>query len=202
MTSEPSASHPTVPALPEREAWEPPGGILIWGLVFLELVTFGAGFGVFMAQGREHAAAFEQGREMLNQPLALANTFMLLTGGWCMANALVALRGNRRRPALIWITTAIATGLFFLVLKVVEYAEKFQHGIGFGEDTFFTLYYALTGFHAVHVLVAVVLLSFMAFGIRSGRYHAADHFDVASSGIFWHMCDLIWLLLFPILYLL
>lgn len=202
MISEPSASQPTLSASPARETWEPPGGILIWTLVFLELVTFGAGFGVLMAQGREQVAAFEAGRALLNQPLALANTFILLTGGWCMANALIALRCNRRRPALIWILSAIATGLFFLVLKGVEYAEKFQHGIGFGEDTFFTLYYALTGFHAVHVLVAVILLSFMALGIRSGRYHAADHFNVESSGIFWHMCDLIWLLLFPILYLL
>lgn len=202
MLSESTASHSTAPVGSTRDAWEPPGGILIWVIVFLELVTFGAGFGVFMAQGREHAAAFAQGRETLNQSLALANTLILLTGGWCMANALSSLRCGLRRSPLLWISSAIASGLAFLIIKGLEYAEKIQHGIGFGVDPFFTLYYALTGFHAIHVLVAMVLLAFMALGIRRGRYHQHDHLDVESCGIFWHMCDLIWLLLFPILYLL
>ena len=175
---------------------------MVWLLVFLEIVTFGAGLGVFLFQGRDHAAAFEEGRALLNQPLALANTLVLLTGGWCMAACLAGLRLGRTSTALRWILGAVASGLLFLVLKAVEFAEKIRHGIGFGEDVFFTLYYALTGFHFIHVLVAVVLLSFMARGLRHGRYHRDDHLDVESCGIFWHMCDLIWLLLFPILYLL
>lgn len=201
MLPEPTSAHSPVVAEHASEAWEPPGGVLIWIVVFLELVTFGAGFGVFMAQEDAHAAAFEQGRELLDQSLAFANTLILLTGGWCMANAIASLRKARQRSAFNWVNAAILSGLGFLILKGFEYAEKIRHGIGFGEDAFFTLYYALTGFHAVHVLVAVVLLAFMALGIRRGRYTARNHFDVESSGIFWHLCDLIWLLLFPILYL-
>ena len=88
------------------------------------------------------------------------------------------------------------------MLKVVEYAEKIGHGMGFGDDSFFTMYFALTGFHLIHVLVAVVLLAFMARGICRENYHRDEHQDVESSGIFWHMCDLIWLLVYPIIYLL
>jgi nitric oxide reductase NorE protein len=157
---------------------EPPGGVLVWIIVFVEIVTFAAGLGVFLVQARALPAEFESGRALLNQALAFANTLVLLTGGWCMANGLGDLRSGRSPAALRWVSGAIFTGLIFLVLKGVEYAEKIGHGIGFGDDTFFTLYFALTGFHFIHVLVAVVLLSFMARGIRRGDYHRDNHQDV------------------------
>ena len=181
---------------------EPPGGILVWIIVFLELITFAAGLAVFVVQGRGDAAAFQAGRALLNQPIALANTLILLTGGWCMANGIGVLRRDHRIPAGRWIVGAIVSGVAFLVLKGFEYAEKIQHGIGFGEDTFFTLYWLLTGFHFLHVVVAVVLLLVMRSGICRGRYHRDNLHDVESSGIFWHLCDLIWLLLYPVIYLL
>ena len=184
------------------DAYEPPGGVLVWLLVFLEIITFGAGIITFLAQGREHAAEFAAGRELLNQPLAFANTLLLLTGGWCMANGLAFLKCGQQNRSLRWVTAAIITGLVFMALKGIEYADKIQHGIGFGRDVFFTFYYALTGFHLVHVFAAVVLLAFMARGIRHGHYQREEHLDVESSGVFWHMCDLIWLLLYPVIYLL
>jgi nitric oxide reductase NorE protein len=184
------------------EPWEPPGGVLVWLLVFLEVITFGAGIITFLVQGRDHPAEYAAGRELLNQPLAFANTLLLLTGGWCMANGLGSLRCGNQGKSLRWVTAAIMTGLVFTLLKGIEYADKVQHDIGFGRDVFFTFYYALTGFHLVHVLAAVVLLAFMARGIRRGHYHQKEHLDVESSGIFWHMCDLIWLLVYPVIYLL
>lgn len=200
----PHDSHLDAPAVSRQTAdlLEPPGGVLVWIIVFVEIVTFGAGLGVFLVQARELPAEFESGRALLNQSLAFVNTLVLLTGGWCMANSLCALRGGHSIASLRWIYGAIATGLVFAALKGVEYAEKIGHGVGFGEDTFFTMYFALTGFHLIHVLVAVVLLAFMARGIRRGNYHRDEHQDAESSGIFWHMCDLIWLLVYPITYLL
>ena len=182
--------------------FEPPGGILVWIIVFVEVITFGAGFVVFAVEGRAHAAEFALGRSLLNQPIALANTLILLTGGWCMANGILALRSGRERISGCWIAAAIGTGFAFLALKGIEYAEKLHHGIGLGEDTFFTLYWLLTGFHFLHVFAAVVILTVMWFGIRRGKYHRGSFYDVESSGIFWHMCDLLWLLLYPIIYLL
>jgi nitric oxide reductase NorE protein len=119
-----------------------------------------------------------------------------------MANAIGVLRRGRTPAASRWIGAAILTGIGFLVIKAVEYSEKIQHGIGFGDDIFFTLYFALTGFHMAHVLAGVLILLFLRRSIRRGRYDQEDHLDVESGGIFWHMCDIIWLLIYPIVYLL
>lgn len=137
----------------------------------------------------------------MSQPIALANTLILLTGGWCMANCMTKLRHQNVVNAQSWIGWAIASGGAFLVLKSWEYAGKLAHGIGFGNDTFFTLYWLLTGFHFLHVLFAIVLLSYMRSGLRNGKYSPENYHDIESTGIFWHMCDLIWLLLYPIIYL-
>lgn len=182
--------------------WEPPGGILVWLIVFLEIITFGVGFIVFAVQARSDAAVFAAGRAALNQPLAFTNTLVLLTGGWCMAAGLLRLRSAESRQALRWLAGAIASGALFLVLKTVEYSEKIAHGAAFGSDSFLTLYWLLTGFHFLHVLAAVVLLFFMWRGVARGRYSAARCEDVESSGVFWHLCDVLWLMLYPIIYLL
>ena len=184
------------------ESWEPPGGVLIWLLVGLEVLTFGAGILAFVYQERGNAVEFEQGRLLLDQTLAFANTLVLLTGGWFMACGLGALRKGKNTCARRWTLAALLTGVLFLLLKLVEYRQKAAHGIQFGEDTFFTLYYLLTGFHFVHVLVAVVLLGCLARSVRLGHSHAGDHQNFEAGGVFWHMCDLIWLLLYPVIYLL
>ncbi len=171
-------------------------------IVFIEVITFGAALGVFVFTGRDNVELFQQSRALLNQPLAFINTLILLSGGWCMVNGLDALKQGKPRAAYYWVGGAGLTGIVFAVLKAVEYAAKFGHGIGFGEDEFFTLYFLLTGFHLAHVLVAVILLCAIMRGIKIGKYTAGQHFDVESSGIFWHMCDLIWLLVYPIIYLL
>ncbi len=184
------------------DSWEPPGGLLIWLLVMLEVVTFGAGILAFVWQERGNAAEYEQGRLLLNQNLAFANTLVLLTGGWFMACGLGALRKGEKLCARSWTIAALLTGVLFLALKLIEYRQKAAHGIQFGEDTFFTLYYLLTGFHFVHVLVAVVLLGMLARSVRLGHSHAGDHQNFEAGAVFWHMCDLIWLLLYPVIYLL
>lgn len=210
LTSVPNPEIPQLPNVPSSagvaksgiERFEPPGGILVWIIVFVELITFGAGFVVFVVQAGTNAEVFESGRAVLNQPIAFANTIILLTGGWCMANGITALRLGRKAATSRWMGWAIISGLSFMLLKGVEYAEKIQHGIGLSHDEFFTLYYLLTGFHFLHVLVAVVLLIVMRVGVGKGTYDQREHQNVESSGIFWHMCDLIWLLLYPIIYLL
>lgn len=190
---------------PPGDDWarfEPPGGILVWIIVFLEIITFGAGLGVFLYQRGAEPVLFAQGRDLLNQPLAFANTLILLTGGWFMACGLEELRRGRSTLAIRWMVGAIITGLAFLLLKSIEYTEKIQHGATFGDDAFFTLYFALTGFHFIHVLVALVILAYLALQLKRGRFGQDRFQDVEAGGIFWHLCDLIWLLLFPILYLL
>lgn len=193
---------PTTVSAPRRSATEPPGGLLVWLIVLLELLTFCVGLVVFVVQSRAEPAIFQHGRASLNQTIAFANTLLLLSGGWCMANSLTRLRRDDTRGARRWIGGAIFSAAAFLGLKSVEYADKLAHGYGLHTDRFFTLYWLLTGFHFLHVAAAMLLLALMWWGLHRGRYTAAEHEDVESSGIFWHLCDLIWLLLYPIIYLL
>jgi nitric oxide reductase NorE protein len=195
-------THPTDHPREPRPVWEPPGGILVWLLVGVEVLTFGIGLLVFLKQAQGDAALFAKGRETLNQPIGLLNTLILLTGGWLMTGVIESLRSGQTRTAAKRLLAVIGSGGAFLTLKVVEYAAKLEHGQGLNADAFFTLYWLLTGFHFMHVAVAVVLLLFMWLGLRAGRYTSKNHEDIKSSGVFWHMCDLIWLLLYPLVYLL
>ena len=186
-----------------RPSWtEPPGGILVWIIVFVELLTFGMGLVVFQVHARENHELFAAGRTALSQSIGMINTMILLTGGWFMTIAIGNLRKGDIRKSRSWLIATIVSGLLFLALKGSEYADKLSHGYDLNADTFYTLYWLLTGFHFVHVAVAVIILFFMWWGIRTGRYTESNHEDVESSGIFWHMCDLIWLLVYPVIYLL
>jgi nitric oxide reductase NorE protein len=185
-----------------RSIAEPSGGLLVWLVVVLEVFTFCVGLVIFIAQNKTNAAVFQHGRESLNQTIALANTVILITGGWCMANGLTRLRAGATQLAGRWIGGAVVSALAFLILKGVEYADKLAHGYGLHTDGFFTLYWLLTGFHFLHVAAALIILLLMWRGLRRGHYTAAYHEDVEGAGIFWHLCDLIWLLLYPVIYLL
>jgi len=196
-----NSSEPPAPSGP-ASGWEPPGGILVWLIVLVELVTFGIGMLVFLRQAQAAPAVFEQGRAGLSQTAGLFYTVILLTGGWLMTGVLAALRRGQVPDARRWLLATLATGGAFLALKGTEYAAKLAQGQGLNADAFFTLHWLLTGFHFMHVAVAVVILIFMWFGLRSGRYTSKSHEDIESSGVFWHMCDLIWLLLYPVVYLL
>lgn len=194
------AAAPPAP-LPAR-ATEPPGGLLVWLIVVLEVFTFGVGLVAFILQRGSEPAVFRQGRDSLNQGIALANTLVLLTGGWAMANGLTRLRAGHTGSTVRWLDGAIAAAATFLVLKGCEYADKLHHGQDLHAGPFFTFYWLLTGFHFLHVAAAAVLLAAMRRGVARGHYTAARHEDVEGSGIFWHLCDLVWLLLYPVLYLL
>ena len=186
-----------------RPSWtEPPGGILVWIIVAVELLTFGMGLVVFQVHARESHELFAAGRAALSQSIGMINTMILLTGGWFMTIAIGNLRNGNILKSRGWLIATITSGLLFLALKGFEYADKLSHGYDLHADTFYTLYWLLTGFHFIHVAVAVIILLFMWWGILAGRYTKSDHEDVESSGIFWHMCDLIWLLVYPVVYLL
>jgi nitric oxide reductase NorE protein len=184
-----------------KSIYYPPGGLLIWIIVFLELITFGAFLIVYLSYRATDIETFNTSQDMLNRTLGMLNTLVLLTSGVFMAAGLVELKRGGRK-AVIYIGLTIAFGILFIVLKVFEYFEKMDIGIGLSTNQFWVFYWLLTGFHLIHVLVAVVLLSYMLIKTNSGFYNRSNFEDVESVGVFWHMCDLIWIFLFPILYLL
>lgn len=175
---------------------EPPGGFFIWMLVALELVTFGVALIALVVSARNDPETYHQSRLLLDPRYGIANTFFLLTSGYFMAESVCHFHQADRPRARRCLWLAIAGGLAFLGLKGVEYADKIAHGQTLGSDPFFTWYWLLTVFHLMHVLVGLVIL-----GCLLRRLSTIKGDDFEAGGVFWHMCDLIWLLLFPILYL-
>lgn len=180
----------------------PPGGILIWMVVFIELITFMIALTAFVVQRNGDIQLFQDSQQLLNKNFGVINTLFLVTAGFFMANALYKLKQGDNPNSAKKIKVAILFGVLFLGLKGYEYVEKINHGIGLEFSEFFTYYWLLTGFHFIHVLVGLVILGVLLIHVQKGTYSDDYHEDVETGAIFWHMCDLIWLILFPILYLL
>lgn len=167
---------------------ELPGDLMIWVLIVSELLVFGAGLLAFLGMRAMDPVGFAADQAQLNSVAGAANTIVLVTSGYCAARAVYSVRHMRH-----WLTGAIVFGVVFLVVKWLEYAEKARLGIGIETSDFFTFYYLLTGFHALHVLAGLVI-----FGLLM-RWHTPRNLEAGTA--FWHMVDLIWILLFPIIYL-
>lgn len=178
----------------------PPGGLLLWIIIFLELITFGLGLMALVYYGRSEPELFHAARLQLDPVIGTVNTLFLVTSGYMMANAVHQIRKGNHDRTFYYLKLTLWGGAVFVGLKSFEYYEKLTSGLEMGDNMFFTLYWLLTGFHLVHVLVGMVILAWMMFEMRS-VYSDITVADLESGAAFWHMCDLIWLLLFPALYL-
>ncbi len=169
-------------------------------LITLELVTFGVALIALAVSSRENPELYHQSRLQLNTTFGALNTLFLLTSGYFMAKTVQKVKENNVKKAVFYNKLAMLGGLLFLFLKSIEYYEKIEHGLTIGYNTFFSFYWLLTGFHVIHVLVGLGILFFMYLGLRKIKDNP-NVFNIEAGAAFWHMCDLIWLLLFPMLYL-
>lgn len=173
----------------------------MWVIIMLELGTFGLGIAAIIYYGHIEPEVFTVAASHLNRGIGTINTALLLISGFWMARSVEAIKAGNRLHTVRFLIFTILGGLAFSLLKGVEYAEKLEAGITLGGNMFETLYWLLTGFHLIHVWVGMVILAIMVFRIKKlpDYVHTGD---LESAGAFWHMCDLIWLFLFPSLYLL
>lgn len=170
-----------------------PGELLIWVLIASELLVFAAGVTAMAATRLADPLAFAAGQAHLDGRLAALNTLVLVTSGLFAARAERAAARGDRRGARGGLALAALGGVVFLAVKLTEYAAHASVGIGIESSTFFTFYYLLTGFHAAHVLAGIVVLALVGW-----RAQAAA---VQVGAAFWHMVDLIWVLILPPVYL-
>jgi len=171
-----------------------PGDLMIWVLIVSELLVFGAGLAAFLGVRLTDPVGFADAQDALHRTSAGINTMVLVTSGALAAWAVRLRLRERRGETRLALMGAAALGLVFLVVKGMEYADKSAEGIAWDTHPFFSFYYLLTGFHAAHVAAGVLVLLLVA-------WKDAQH-NIDAGAAFWHMVDLVWVLLFPIIYLL
>lgn len=183
-----------------KNIYYPPGGILMWILITLELITFGIALIALVAYSRENPELYHESRLMLNTTFGAINTVFLLVSGFFMATTVHLFKQQKFDKSLFYLRLTMLGGFLFLALKSVEYYEKLNLGFVLDYNTFFTFYWLLTGFHVIHVLVGMVILMFFYYTLKKKNAQTKLE-DIEAGAAFWHMCDLIWLLLFPVIYL-
>lgn len=186
-----SPPHPS--AAPHQGLGQLPGELMMWVLILSEIAVFGSGLLALLATRLTDPAGFAEAQSHLHRTGAAANTLVLVTSGWLAALATHAAEAGQTRRLRRLLLPAIGLGAVFLVLKGSEYADLFAKGIGTETHAFYTFSFLLTGFHAAHVLAGMVLLAVVGW--------LATPRAVETGAAFWHMVDLVWVLLFPVIYL-
>ncbi len=178
-----------------------PGDKDVWVLIGAELLTFGMFFVAFIGYRALEVAHFNASQTALHRNLGLLNTLFLVTSSWCVVQAVRAAREDRPASVARSLGIAILLGISFMVVKALEYTELVSSGVGMTTDNFFMFYYCLTIIHLLHVVGGTVILTVMWANARTGRYHSGNTKGLETGASYWHMVDLLWIFLFPLLYL-
>jgi cytochrome c oxidase subunit III len=185
----------------------------MWIFLVTEIMFFGGMFAAYMIYRIAYPVAWNAGSQRMEFWIGTANTLVLICSSLTMVLAVHAAKNNRRKLCTILLIVTICFGLAFLGIKAVEYHNHWEHhevpGFGFHVDTpdanhvqmFFVLYFFMTGFHALHMVVGVGIVSAIAYFAWQGHYTSEYHNPVENVGLYWHFVDIIWIFLYPLLYL-
>ncbi len=177
-----------------------PGDLAIWFFILAELLAFAVFFAAYAFARASHVEEFNLYQQTLDRNAGALNTLLLITGSWFVARSVQA--AHRDHSAAIarnlWLGWLCGAG--FLVVKGFEYAAKFGAGISLSTNTFYMFYISLTFFHFMHVLLGMVILTILWVQARKGVYGSHEANGLESGAAYWHMVDLLWIVLFPLVY--
>jgi cytochrome c oxidase subunit 3 len=209
----------------QREA----GTFGMWLFLLTEIMFFGGMFFAYLLYRNWYNPAFVAGSNQLKISLGTANTAILITSGFFMALAVWAAEVRKKKQLVIYLVLTTVFGLAFLGVKYFEYKEKFElhhipgasfdvsqfinpHAYGLKEEplapdmaqktqVFFFLYFAMTGMHALHMVIGIVLLFWLTWRANRGEFTAGYVAPIENFALYWHFVDIVWIFLFPLLYL-
>jgi nitric oxide reductase NorE protein len=190
----------TTETLPVARPGNPPGDLAIWLFICAELLAFGVLFVAYAFARARNVALFNASQLTLNRESGMVNTLVLITSSYFVVRAVAAIRDGQSAACARWLAGAIGLGGVFVAVKLAEFHAKFAAGITLSTNTFYMFYLSLTLFHFMHVLMGMIILAFVAAKARRGGYCAASHAGVETGASYWHMVDLVWLILFPLVY--
>ena len=187
----------------------------IWGFLATEVLFFGGLFLSYAVYRFQYPEAFLAASRHTDIGIGTANTAILLTSSAAMALAVEAAEAGRQRRLVWCLAITFVLGLSFLGLKGVEYAKDYgdhlvpglnfafaeQPELAHGALLFFFLYFFMTGVHAIHMTIGLGVIATLAWMAHKGRFSAAYSTPVMAAGLYWHFVDLVWIFLYPLLYL-
>lgn len=176
--------------------------LAMWLFLATEVHLFGGAFCVFAYFRWRYFEQFNEFAQTLNWKLGLTNTIVLLTSSYTMVRAVDAAQKGLNQAVKKWLIITIVLAFMFFVIKGIEYNAKFEHGIYPSSHIFWGLYYTMTGIHAFHVAVGIGILAWLYILAGKNRFSTTYYTPVEVCGLYWHLVDIIWIFLFPILYLL
>lgn len=187
------------------------GKLGMWIFLFTELFLFGGLFLVYAVFRATYTDDFHNAARELNAFIGTLNTIFLLVSSMTVAMSLTAIQKGQKNLAMFLVMITLILAALFMLNKYFEWSHKFHFklypgsevlkNMERGELLFFGLYYMMTGLHALHVLVGMVLLTINLFKIQTLRVTATSFLLLENSALYWHLVDLIWIFIFPLLYL-
>ena len=211
---EPARAHGLQHQFESPEQQKEASALGMWVFLVTEILFFGGLFLAYTIYRWQNARGFAHASLHMDIALGTVNTAVLICSSLTMAMAVHSAAKGRRKPLAGFLVATMLLGGAFLGIKAVEYTHHIRHhllpGPGFrypvpadarAAEMFFSLYFAMTGLHALHMLVGLGLLTSLLVLARRGRFTAEYHTPVEVSGLYWHFVDIVWIFLFPLLYL-
>jgi cytochrome c oxidase subunit 3 len=185
----------------------------MWAFLVTEIMFFGGVFGAYAVCKSMFPEAFMAASNRLDVILGAVNTAVLICSSLTMALAVRSAQLDKQKQLLIFLILTIILGSTFLGIKAVEYSHKFHEHlfpgasfhfdepIGKQAQIFFVIYFTMTGLHALHMIIGIGLMLFILFRAKKGMYNSESYSTVDVAGLYWHFVDIVWIYLFPLLYL-
>ena len=175
-----------------------PGDGAMWVMVLGDLIIFGSYFLIFMVHRAMAPQEFLEAQQHLNLNIGVLNTLVLLTSSWFVARSVLAARAGDFAAALRLTYLGGACGVLFIGVKAYEWSVKIAQGYTLGGNEFFNFYYMLTGVHLFHVSLGLLIMGIVVRELRNPRKRRMSM--VESGAVYWHMVDLLWVVIFGLLY--
>jgi len=189
----------------------------MWLFLLTEILLFSGLFCAYAIYNSSHKEMFHSAHKLLSIPLGALNTVVLITSSLTMVLSVNAIQTKRNKRAAVYLVLTLLCAATFLVVKYFEYSHKFHVGqlpgkfyfydgsegaiIGHNPHIFFSIYFMMTGLHGIHVVIGMILISWMLFRVLRDEFSDEYYTPLELTGLYWHLVDLVWIYLFPLLYL-
>lgn len=177
-----------------------PGDVAMWLFILMELTVFAIFFIGFAITQNFYPDMFTAGKSSLHSLAGLICTLALITSSYFVALAGIRLRQGSQSGCSLSLIAALMTATVYLATKFWEYWQLIEAGYNLSTNTFYTLYFFITFFHLMHVVLGMVILGYMLRRTHQDAYATGEHSGFESGASYWHMVDLVWIVLFPIIY--